>query len=48
LSPLRVLSRGYSVAQNEDGRVLKRRVDFIKSEIFRLRVSDGDVKARVE
>jgi exodeoxyribonuclease VII large subunit len=48
LSPLRVLSRGYSVAMSEDGRVLKRRADFLPSEVFRLRVSDGDLRARVE
>jgi exodeoxyribonuclease VII large subunit len=48
LSPLRVLARGYAVAQGEDGRVLKRQADFVKNEIFRLRVSDGNVSARVE
>ena len=48
LSPLRVLGRGYSVAQDREGRVLRRRADFIKDEAFRLRVSDGDVSARVE
>jgi exodeoxyribonuclease VII large subunit len=48
LSPLRVLGRGYAVPIDHDGRVLKRRTDFIKDETFRLRVSDGDVRARVE
>jgi exodeoxyribonuclease VII large subunit len=48
LSPLRVLGRGYAVAMDRDGRVLKRRTDFIKDETFRLRVSDGDVSARVD
>jgi exodeoxyribonuclease VII large subunit len=48
LSPLRVLARGYAVAHGEDGRVLKRQADFITNEIFRLRVSDGTVDARVE
>ena len=48
LSPLKVLGRGYAVARNEEGRVLKRRADFIKDESFRLRVVDGDVRARVE
>ncbi len=48
LSPLRVLARGYAMPMNEAGRVLKRRADFIPSERFRLRVADGDVRARVE
>lgn len=48
LSPLRVLGRGYSVAFGEDGRVLKRRGDFAPQKSFRLRVADGDVRARVE
>jgi exodeoxyribonuclease VII large subunit len=48
LSPLRVLARGYAVPIGENGRVLKRRPDFIKDESFRLRVADGDVRARVE
>jgi exodeoxyribonuclease VII large subunit len=48
LSPLRVLGRGYAVPMSEAGRVLKRRADFVPSESFRLRVTDGDVRARVE
>jgi exodeoxyribonuclease VII large subunit len=48
LSPLRVLGRGYAVPMDQDGRVLKRRADFIKDARFRLRVADGDVGARVE
>jgi exodeoxyribonuclease VII large subunit len=48
LSPLRVLDRGYAVPVAPDGRVLKRRVDFLPGERFRLRVADGDVPARVE
>jgi exodeoxyribonuclease VII large subunit len=48
LSPLRVLGRGYAVPMDQDGRVLKRRADFIKDAEFRLRVADGDVPARVE
>lgn len=48
LSPLRVLGRGYAVAIGEDGRVLKRRADFVRDDTFRLRVADGDVRARVE
>jgi exodeoxyribonuclease VII large subunit len=48
LSPLRVLGRGYAVPMNREGRVLKRRADFVRDEGFRLRVADGDVRARVE
>jgi exodeoxyribonuclease VII large subunit len=48
LSPLRVLGRGYAVAFGDDGRVLKRRADFVRNEAFRLRVADGDVRARAE
>jgi exodeoxyribonuclease VII large subunit len=48
LSPLRVLGRGYAVPMSEAGRVLKHRADFVPNESFRLRVSDGDVRARVE
>jgi exodeoxyribonuclease VII large subunit len=48
LSPLRVLARGYAVPMDASGRVLKQRADFIKDERFRLRVADGDVRARVE
>jgi exodeoxyribonuclease VII large subunit len=48
LSPLRVLGRGYAVPIGADGRVMKRRADFVRDETFRLRVADGDVRARVE
>ncbi len=48
LSPLRVLERGYAVARDADGRVLRRRADFRPGAPFRLRVADGDVGARVE
>ena len=48
LSPLRVLGRGYALPVADDGRVLKRTADFTPHQAFRLRVSDGDVRARVE
>lgn len=48
LSPLRVLARGYAVALAEDGEVLKRQAEFTPGRPFRLRVSDGEVPARVE
>jgi exodeoxyribonuclease VII large subunit len=48
LSPMRVLGRGYAVAHDETGRVLKRRGDFDKLDRFRLRLADGEIRARVE
>ena len=48
LSPLKVLDRGYSVARDADGRVLRRVADFPAGRAFRLRVTDGDVPARSE
>ncbi|MGE5091915.1 MAG: exodeoxyribonuclease VII large subunit [Bacillota bacterium] len=48
LSPLRVLARGYAMPTAPDGRVLKRRADFLPGERFDLRVSDGSIAARVE
>ena len=48
LSPLRVLDRGYAVPLDSEGRVLKTRSAFVVGEPFRLRVSDGEVPARVE
>jgi exodeoxyribonuclease VII large subunit len=48
LSPLKVLGRGYAVAVAEDGRVLKRQANFEADQKFRLRLSDGEVRARVE
>jgi exodeoxyribonuclease VII large subunit len=48
LSPLRVLGRGYAVARAEDGRVLKQKADFAANLPFQLRVTDGDIRARVE
>ena len=48
LSPLRVLDRGYSVARDGEGRVLRRKDQFTAGLAFGLRVSDGDVRARVD
>ena len=45
LSPLKVLQRGYAVARDGAGRVLKRKADFFNLAQFRLTVSDGDVLA---
>jgi len=48
LSPLAVLQRGYSVAQDGEGRVLRRVDDLPEGLAFLLRVSDGRVSCRAE
>ena len=48
LSPLATLSRGYSVAQAEDGGVLREIGDFTVGQKFRLRVKDGEVISEVQ
>ena len=48
LSPLKILARGYAVARDADGRVLKRVAQLPAGVAFRLRVTDGQVAARVE
>ena len=47
LSPLKVLGRGYAVAQGTDGKVLKTVKQLKKGTEFTLRVSDGSVDAKV-
>lgn len=47
LSPLRILERGYALARDAHGRVLKRLADFPPGLSFRLRVTDGTASARV-
>ena len=48
LSPLRVLARGYAVARDTDGRILKRVAQLPAGKEFRLRVTDGEVNGRVQ
>jgi exodeoxyribonuclease VII large subunit len=48
LSPLKVLARGYAVARDEKGRILKRVAQLPSGKDFQLRVSDGEVNARVQ
>jgi exodeoxyribonuclease VII large subunit len=48
LSPLAALKRGFAVAQDEHGRVLRRVGDFPRGGRFRLRVTDGRVDCRTE
>jgi exodeoxyribonuclease VII large subunit len=48
LSPLRVLGRGYAVARDENGKVLKSVAQLPPGKEFRLRVTDGEVHGRVQ
>ena len=48
LSPLKVLGRGYAVARDADGKILKRVAQLPSGKEFRLRVSDGEVNGRVQ
>ncbi len=48
LSPLSALGRGYAVAQDEEGRVLRRTADFEPGAGIRLRVVDGRVHCTVD
>ena len=48
LSPLKVLARGYAVARDDQGVVLKRVAQLEPGKAFRLRVTDGEVDARVQ
>ncbi|HXI34796.1 MAG TPA: exodeoxyribonuclease VII large subunit [Gemmatimonadales bacterium] len=47
LSPLKVLERGYAVARDARGAVLRRVEQFTPGLAFRLRVTDGEVPAKV-
>lgn len=48
LSPLAVLRRGYAVARDGTGRILRRTSDLPKGTRFTLTLGDGTVPARVE
>jgi exodeoxyribonuclease VII large subunit len=48
LSPLGALQRGFAVAQDPHGQVLRRVADFRPAQAFRLRVVDGRVNCTVE
>ena len=48
LSPVAVLGRGYAVARDPDGRVLRRIGDILPGTRFTLTLVDGDLPARVE
>ena len=47
LSPLKTLTRGYSVVQNETGHVIKRKVDVKKNDKLNITLQDGKIEAVV-
>ena len=48
MSPLKVLGRGYAIAQNENGTLLTRVDDARPGQRFDLRVSDGSIPCHVD
>ncbi len=48
MSPLKVLARGYAVATNESGAVVRSVKNTAPGDHLRLRVSDGEILCRVE
>jgi len=48
MSPLKVLGRGYAIAQKDDGKLITRVEDAAPGESFELRVSDGSLRCRVD
>lgn len=48
LSPLAVLARGYAVAVDPTGRILRRSTEFLPGSRFTLTMTDGRIAARVE
>lgn len=48
LSPLKVMTRGYSVAVGESGRVISKIKDVASGDKLKLRVTDGDINCIVE
>jgi len=48
MSPLKVLGRGYSIATDRNGGLIRSAADVNKDDLIRLCVSDGVIKCRVE
>ncbi|MBE7026867.1 MAG: exodeoxyribonuclease VII large subunit [Ruminococcaceae bacterium] len=46
MSPLAVLGRGYSIARQDDGKVIKAVADAVKGDEFELVLSDGSTRAK--
>ena len=47
LSPLKTLTRGYSVVQNETGHVIKSKYDVKKNDKLNITLQDGKIDAVV-
>ncbi len=47
MSPLKVLSRGYAIAETEEGSILRSRKDASPGQKLRLLLADGDLNCRV-
>ena len=48
LSPLKTLLRGYSIATDNSGRVLRNAEDFASKDEFKLRLHNGDIDCLVK
>ena len=48
LSPLSILSRGYSVTRKEDGTIIRKRGDAAPGEIIRTYLVDGCIMSTVK
>ena len=48
LSPLKVLSRGYSVVKDKDGKVIKTSSQVQKGEKISITLSEGEINAEVQ
>ena len=48
MSPLKVLARGYAVATNEKGKIIRSTSDVVNGDALQLRVTDGLIPCRVE
>lgn len=48
MSPLKVLARGYAVAVNEKGNIIRSTADAEGGDRLRLRVTDGEIRCQVE
>ena len=48
MSPLKVLSRGYAIVSDENGKVIKRTEDAKPGDVLTARVEDGEITVRVQ
>lgn len=48
MSPLKVISRGYSIASKDDGKIIKKVSDISSGEKINIRVQDGSIKCTVD